>query len=335
MQDPFAGGLPGTLLDAVREFAGLTLEVLPLFLLGAVAGAAVQSFVPERWTARVFGGTGVRALASAVAAGALLPGCSCTTVPLAAGLRGSAAPRLGTVAAFLIAGPLLSPVTVALTWAMLGWELTVSRIAAAIAGSFLFGFVVLRFERWFSVGLSSQRGAVPAPVATSACGCAADEACHCGDCGCGPDGADAQARATCADDGRPRFWPGLRRILRSVTPYFLLGMAIAALISALLPAGALARLLGGSAGPWAYALAGIVGIPLYVCEGEEVPLTFALLAAGLGTGPALTFLLGSVGTCVPTILMSRSVIGRRAVGFYVVYWFVFAIGSGVAFQLIG
>jgi hypothetical protein len=38
-----------------------------------------------------------------------------------------------------------------------------------------------------------------------------------------------------------------------------------------------------------------------------VPLTVGLLAAGLGPGPSLTFLLGSVGTCVPTLLMSRGI----------------------------
>lgn len=76
----------------------------------------------------------------------------------------------------------------------------------------------------------------------------------------------------------------------------------------------------------------LVGIPLYVCEGEEAPITYALMAHGLGPGPSLTFLLGSVGTCVPTVLMSRNIIGRRTTAFYLIFWFVFAIGSGVLFQ---
>jgi uncharacterized protein len=90
--------------------------------------------------------------------------------------------------------------------------------------------------------------------------------------------------------------------------------------------------LGDAGGVWAFALAAIVGIPLYVCEGEEVPLTAGLLAAGLGPGPSLTFLLGSVGTCVPTLLMSRGILGDRATSFYLAFWIAFAIGVGAVYQ---
>jgi uncharacterized membrane protein YraQ (UPF0718 family) len=111
-------------------------------------------------------------------------------------------------------------------------------------------------------------------------------------------------------------------------------MLIAAALSALLPEEAIPGFLGGSSGFWAYVLAALVGIPLYVCEGEEVPITYALVARGLGPGPALTFLLGSVGTCVPTMLMAGNIIGRRATVFYIVLWFVFAIVSGILLQSI-
>jgi uncharacterized membrane protein YraQ (UPF0718 family) len=133
---------------------------------------------------------------------------------------------------------------------------------------------------------------------------------------------------------RAEFWASLWAILRSITPYFLLGMLIAGVLSALLPEDAVPRYLGGSSGVATYLLAAIVGIPLYVCEGEEVPITYALIARGLGPGPALTFLLGSVGTCIPTILMARKIIGDRATALYAVFWFVFVISAGVLFQVL-
>lgn len=61
-------------------------------------------------------------------------------------------------------------------------------------------------------------------------------------------------------------------------------------------------------------------------------ITYALLTRGLRPVPGLTFLLGSVGTCIPTVLMSRNIIGRRATAFYFACWFVFAIGSGILFR---
>lgn len=119
-------------------------------------------------------------------------------------------------------------------------------------------------------------------------------------------------------------------------PYFLIGMLAAAVLSALVPEDAAPSLLGDAGGLSAFALAAAVGIPLYVCEGEEVPLTVGLLAAGLGPGPSLTFLLGSVGTCVPTLLMSRGILGERATACYLAFWIVFAIGVGAVYQaLIG
>ena len=131
------------------------------------------------------------------------------------------------------------------------------------------------------------------------------------------------------------FRKGSERTLggRGIRP--LLAEASAAALSALLPEEAIPGFLGGSSGFWAYVLAALVGIPLYVCEGEEVPITYALVARGLGPGPSLTFLLGSVGTCVPTMLMARNIIGRRATVVYAVFWFMFVIGSGGLFQLLG
>ena len=70
----------------------------------------------------------------------------------------------------------------------------------------------------------------------------------------------------------------------------------------------------------------------YVCEGEEVRLTVGLLAAGLGPGPSLTFLLASVGTCIPTLLMSGGFLGDRATSFYLAFWIAFAIGAGAIYQ---
>jgi uncharacterized protein len=124
----------------------------------------------------------------------------------------------------------------------------------------------------------------------------------------------------------------VQRILRSVVPYFLLGMVVAAALSALVPEDAVPRVLGAAGGVWAFTLAAVVGIPLYVCEGEEVPLTVGLLAAGLGPGPSLTFLLGSVGTCVPTLLMSRGILSERATTFYLTFWIAFAVSVGAAYQ---
>jgi uncharacterized protein len=97
------------LLDTAHEFAALSLEVLPFLLLGAAVGAALEALVPARWPARLFGRQARASLPTAVLAGAALPGCSCATIPLAAGLAASGGVRTGTLAAFIFASPLLGP----------------------------------------------------------------------------------------------------------------------------------------------------------------------------------------------------------------------------------
>lgn len=103
------------MMKTLREFLVLTVKVLPFFLLGAVAGAAFQALLSRKWPDRIFGGEGLRPLFASVGAAALLPGCSCATMPMASGMKDSGAPRLGTITAFIFMSPLLSPVTVVLT----------------------------------------------------------------------------------------------------------------------------------------------------------------------------------------------------------------------------
>ena len=300
------------ILETGQTFLELTIEVLPFFLLGAVTGALLQAFLPEHWAKRLWEGPSLRSLSYAIVAGAILPGCSCTTMPMAEGLRGTGATRLGTVAAFILVSPLLSPMTVALTWGLLGWPMAVARVVASLLGALILGLIINRFEGWFRVGTFWEHPEAPGATAPN------------------PDGCDACEQRS----SRPSFWASFWTITRDITPYFLLGMLIAALLGALLPEEAIPRFLGGSSGLWAYALAVVIGIPLYVCEGEEVPITRGLLMVGLGSGPALTFLLSSVGTCIPTVLMCRKVIGQRATGFYLVYWFAFAVTTGLLFEVI-
>ncbi len=308
----------GLVGETAGSFADLTLQVLPWFAVGTLTAALMQTFVPARWAAGAL--SGWRGLPLAITAGAILPGCSCTTMPLAIGLRGMIGPRLGTLTAFIFVSPLLSPITIALTWSLLGWEMTVGRVIAALVGSAMIGLIINRSQEWFEAGrLAPIAGGSPA---LDACGGSEDPCC------------DEAVDEIPHQSPARRLAGSITRIVREVSPYFLLGMLVAAVLTTAVPEDALPGLLGGSSGLAAFALAAVVGIPLYVCEGEEVPLTYGLIGTGLGSGPAFTFLMGSVGTCVPTVLMSRGIIGKRATYFYVGFWILFAIAAGALYGLL-
>lgn len=290
-----------------KEFLTLTWMVLPYFLGGAAFGAALDVFVKPEFALKHLGG-GWLSMAKASILGMVLPGCSCAAMPMAEGLRRKGA-DLGTVTSFLLASPLVSPQTLVLTWAVLGWKFTIARALAAFCGAMLVGSIFLWLERKKPGFLD-----IPAPEPVKKC---------CSGCGCSG-GEEVE--------GPKKFWPVFIDILKDLGKYFALGMAIASLLTVLIPPEVIPRYIG-STGPLAYIAAVLLGVPLYVCEGEEIPLTLSLLKLGLGPGPAFAFLLGSVGTCVPTMIMSQKLIGRRGLLVYAAWWLLFAFGAGLLFSL--
>ena len=126
-----------------------------------------------------------------------------------------------------------------------------------------------------------------------------------------PAASDLEACCSADDEpleGKRTFWPSFTALLHPLWVYFVLGLLAVAILQAIVPPRDIARYLHGGIG--AYLLAAVAGIPLYVCEGAEVPLDLWLAQAGVGIGPAFTFMLGAVGTCIPTILMAPRIIGK-------------------------
>jgi uncharacterized membrane protein YraQ (UPF0718 family) len=286
----------------VKEFLTLTIDVLPYFILGVLFGALLEKYSSPGLIIKYLG-KGTKSIINASLLGSILPGCSCATIPMAGGLKAAGAP-VATVTAFIMVSPLLSPHTLVLNYGMLGWEFTLARILFSLAGAISLGLIVRAFET------KKVKGFVFPEILPMAGGTGLNDA-----------GPDRKSLVKCTVD-----------ILKSLGKYFLLGMLIASFLTALIPDDAISRYTGGN-GPFAYIMALVIGIPLYVCEGEEIPITLALLKLGLGPGPAFTFLLGSIGTCVPTLIMAPKVIGRRPTMVYLAAWLVFALTFGVLFGL--
>lgn len=291
--------LPSTFLTLLADAA------LP-FTGGILLGTAIEVFLPRSWSDRWLV-AGPRSLLLATLAGALLPGCAMSAVPLARSLRSRGAP-LGTVAAFLLIAPLISPHTIALTAALVGVGFAVARVVLPVLFTLAFG------------AAANTLVGTPPPAADSASDEATEDAeaggCH-GGCGCG----HRKSSPPLA-----RFARQLWGNLRALVPLFVGSLALVAVLTAFIPTAKIAEY---GHGPLAYLAALVAGIPLYVCDGGEVPLTRSLLALGVGPGPAFTFLLGSVGTCLATITMALGIIGRRMTAAYVAGTLLLALLGGV------
>ena len=289
----------------LNEFVQLTITVLPYFLIGVGSGAFIEAYVKTDTLIKYLN-KGLGSVVNGSILGAILPGCACATIPMAEGLK-SKGSNLGTVASFIMSSPLLAPQTLILTYGLLGLKFTLGRLVFALTGAITFGFICnwLQNKKVSGFQLDQHKR-----------GCTSDK------CGCDEESEKVTFLSS--------FW----NITKELGKYFLIGMVIASLLSTLIPEEAIPKYIGSS-GFLAFFLALIIGIPLYVCEGEEIPITLSLITLGLGEGPAMTFLLGSVGTCIPTFIMAQKVIGKRPMALYIGYWFVFALGSGLLFGIIG
>lgn len=143
----------GAVLEAlamVREYARehVLLCLIPVFF---IAGAIAQ-FISQGAVLRYFGARAKKVLSYSIASisGTILAVCSCTVLPLFAGIykRGAG---IGPATAFLYSGPAINVLAIILTARVLGFQLGIARVVGAIVFSIVIGlamhFIFYREER--------------------------------------------------------------------------------------------------------------------------------------------------------------------------------------------
>src|SRR5690625_5588174 len=135
-----------TFTNFVKTFATLFIELAVLFIFISFLVSLIQQKIseerikrilnrPKKWSGYLYG-TGL---------GALTPFCSCSTIPILAGLLSSGAP-FGPSMSFLIASPLLNPIIVVLLWSLFGWEWTLMYVVVMFIASMLIGMLWSNFK---------------------------------------------------------------------------------------------------------------------------------------------------------------------------------------------
>ncbi|MEV0963066.1 permease [Streptomyces sp. NPDC049910] len=126
----------------------VTLQALPFLILGTLVSGAVNAFVPERVFSRALPRRPALAVPVASAAGVVLPGCECASVPVAGSLiRRGVTPAAAF--AFLLSAPAVNPIVLASTAVAFPGspEMVAARLVASLAVSAAMGWLWLRFGR--------------------------------------------------------------------------------------------------------------------------------------------------------------------------------------------
>jgi len=330
----------------VKEYARqhVLLCLVPAFF---IAGA-IATFVSQGTVLRYLGPQAPRPLAYGVAAvsGSILAVCSCTVLPLFAGIyrRGAG---LGPAIAFLYSGPAINVLAIILTARVLGIELGAARVFGAVAFSVVIGWLMARIFR------AEERAGNGAGFQGLA---------HGEQVGARTGLQDAALLATLvgilvfANWGLPHREVGLFALIYRIRWFLVASLALALMyqivrwfrreelsawlgatwdfakqIVPLLFAGVLvsgwafgrpgldaglipASWIQGSVGGnflGANLLAAVVGALMYFATLTEVPIVQTLLGAGMGKGPALTLLLAGPALSLPNMLVINSYLGAK------------------------
>ncbi|MGA5894614.1 permease [Streptomyces venetus] len=115
LQDTIRGALSAPVMQSwMTVFVAVMVQALPFLVLGVLLSAAIAVFVPPSFFARALPKHPALAVPVAGAAGAVLPGCECASVPVAGALvRRGVTPAAAL--AFLLSAPAINPIVLTAT----------------------------------------------------------------------------------------------------------------------------------------------------------------------------------------------------------------------------
>ncbi|MDW5378149.1 SO_0444 family Cu/Zn efflux transporter [Halomonas sp. HP20-15] len=305
----------------LSAFWHLWLDAAPWLLLGLVVAGLMQALLDANRLARHLGGEGAWPSVKAALLGAPLPLCSCGVIPAALGLRRSGASR-GSTASFLIATPETGVDSIALSYALLGPLLAIVRPVAAIVSAITAGVLTSVSEPRSASSLSASAVATDAAPGTSGSACCSSSGCStASETGTGP---RKPTRAPLAQ----RLLAGQRTafgdLFGDLAGWLLVGLALAAAVTAFVPESFLTRFGDGLA---AMLVMAAIGVPMYICASASTPLAAGLLLAGVSPGAVLVFLLAGPATNIATLGIVRRELGTRTLGIYLAS----VVGVAIAF----
>jgi uncharacterized membrane protein YraQ (UPF0718 family) len=338
--------------------------LIPAFFIAGAIGV----FVSQTAVMKYLGAQAHKVLAYAVASvsGTILAVCSCTVLPLFAGIYRMGA-GLGPATAFLYSGPAINVLAITMTARVLGWQLGVARAVGAVAFSVVIGLLMHLVFRKEELAKAAAAAELPEPEAQRplwkngvffalligflvfANWGGKDEA--------GFWGAVYKVKwllTAATAVGLIVFLPAGYRMRRAeandwlaatwtfakqITPLLLFGVLAAGFFlgrpghEGVIPSAWITNAVGGNS-LQANLLAAVVGAFMYFATLTEIPILQGLLGAGMGKGPALALLLAGPALSLQSVLVLRTIMGTKKTAVYVVLVVVMATLTGLIYGAI-
>lgn len=307
--------MPDLLTTVLADITSTVAHVWPFLVISVVAAAALTTYVGTDRIAELMGRRAPIAVVGAVALATLTPFCSCGTTAVLLGGLATAAPWAPLVA-FMVSSPLTSPSELLLSAGLFGWPFAWAFFGGTILiglGAGVVGHVLDR-SGWLAGQARIQKQA----------------SCSTGTCSAEPVGIGPGTAAVAEFEDRWKlreFGRELRATARRLTVFFVGFTALGYLAIRAIPTEWLTAYLGGDSFG-AVPLAALLGVPVYVNTEASLPLVASLMDGGMGTGPAMAFLVTGAGTSVGAISGLFVIARARVVGLVVALLFAGALVLG-------
>ncbi|HRD37637.1 MAG TPA: permease, partial [Bacteroidia bacterium] len=242
--------------------------------------------------------------------GTITPFCSCSSVPLFIGFVKGGIP-LGVTLAFLISSPLVDAVSVAMFLGMFGWKTTIVYVVSGIVLSMIAGYILSKMKLehlltdWVKKILENKQ--------------IADE--------------NYQEEKQAFIQRLPAIGKEALDIVKGVSLYILIGIAIGGLMHGFIPTGFFEAYISKD-NPFAVPIAVIVGVPMYSNAAGVLPIMQVLVQKGIPIGTAIAFMMAVVGLSIPEGLLLIKVMTTKMLLIFFGVVTACIIISGYLFNLI-
>ena len=285
------------IIPIMVAFWGTVVQMAPYLLFGFAMAGLMAIVVSRRFVETHLGGQGMMSVIKASVLGVPMPLCSCGVIPVATSLRRHGASKGATVS-FLISTPETGIDSFFVTLSLMGGVMAVFRVIVAFISGIVGGGLVDLMDRHDKTVAQEEK-------------CDSD---------CCNDGKKENRLMRAAKYG-------FVTLPRDIGKALLLGIAVAAAISAFVPNDFFQQYL--PTGILSMLVMMAVGIPMYVCASASVPVAAALIAKGISPGAALVFLITGPATNGATIATVWKVLGWKTTVVYLISIAACALAAGL------
>ena len=290
-----------SIMEFIKTFLMLFFELLLLFIVVSFIVSLIQQVVSEEKIKKLLSkpNKAVNYILGMIF-GAVTPFCSCSTIPILAGLLNSKVP-FGPAMSFLIASPLMNPLMIFMLWALLGWKVAVIYFVVLAIFSILTGLVFSKMNLAETYKGVNVKG----------------------------DGFFANKHGSRFKQALNDAWAFLYPML----PYLFIGVFIGAFIYGFVPETFITKYASGDSSI-SVLIASVVGIPMYIRPETMLPIAGALASKGMSLGTVVALIIGGAGASIPEVVLLSKLFKKKFVISFVIAILVVAISTGLIVNIV-